>query len=260
MLATLGNDKAENWLEYLPQVLYAYRTAYHASLQDSPFFMLYGRDPRSTSGLETLDVYGIDSVTYRSSLTERIEYARKILLENMKAAAAKASMSFNKNARENSTLQGLVLCVVHSQPNSSTHIPVKLRNKFDSPYRIIRQVADLTYDIQLVGSQKILRAHRRTLKPYFTREDISLPQDVYAPSDLTFEVAQLIDSKWDDDLKQLFYKVRWKGYTQKNDTWEPLDALIATATDAIKDFHAKNTRTASVALVSPPFEKRPRVQ
>ena len=122
----------------------------------------------------------------------------------------------------------MVLRIIHSKPDSNTHTPVKLRPKYEGPFRIIRQVSRLTYDIQLVGSQKISRAHRRTLKPFFTREDISLPQDECTPNDLTFEVAHLVDSRWNDDLKQILYQVHWKGYAQKNDTWEPLDALVAT--------------------------------
>ncbi|OWY99828.1 Integrase, catalytic core protein [Phytophthora megakarya] len=39
------SEAQEDWDVYLPRVLFAYRTAYHEALGDSPFFSLYGRDP-----------------------------------------------------------------------------------------------------------------------------------------------------------------------------------------------------------------------
>ncbi|KAE9244112.1 hypothetical protein PF004_g5817 [Phytophthora fragariae] len=39
-------DEAQtDWDVYLPRVLFAYRSAFHEALDDSPFFSLYGRDP-----------------------------------------------------------------------------------------------------------------------------------------------------------------------------------------------------------------------
>ncbi|OWZ02023.1 hypothetical protein PHMEG_00026493 [Phytophthora megakarya] len=44
-LAKSFYETLEDWNAYLPRVLFAYRTAYHEALGDSPFFSLYGRDP-----------------------------------------------------------------------------------------------------------------------------------------------------------------------------------------------------------------------
>ncbi|OWY98685.1 hypothetical protein PHMEG_00030490 [Phytophthora megakarya] len=38
-------ETQEDWDLYLPHVLFAYRTSYHETLGDSPFFRLYGRHP-----------------------------------------------------------------------------------------------------------------------------------------------------------------------------------------------------------------------
>ncbi|POM74055.1 Retrovirus-related Pol Polyprotein [Phytophthora palmivora] len=45
MLKMFVNEAQTDWDLYLPRVLFAYRTSYHESLKDSPFFSLYGRDP-----------------------------------------------------------------------------------------------------------------------------------------------------------------------------------------------------------------------
>ena len=35
-----------DWDQYLPQLLFAYRSLVQESTRESPFFLLYGRDPR----------------------------------------------------------------------------------------------------------------------------------------------------------------------------------------------------------------------
>ena len=39
-----------DWKMYLPQVLYAYRTACHSNTGVSPYLLLYGRDPPVLQG------------------------------------------------------------------------------------------------------------------------------------------------------------------------------------------------------------------
>ncbi|KAE9029633.1 hypothetical protein PR001_g11481 [Phytophthora rubi] len=45
MLRMHVDEAQTDWDVYLPRVLFAYRTAYHEALGDTPFFTLYGRDP-----------------------------------------------------------------------------------------------------------------------------------------------------------------------------------------------------------------------
>ncbi|KAE9305994.1 hypothetical protein PR003_g21348 [Phytophthora rubi] len=44
MLKMHVSEAQTDWDLYLPRVLFAYRTSYHESLGDTPFFTLYGRD------------------------------------------------------------------------------------------------------------------------------------------------------------------------------------------------------------------------
>uniref|UniRef100_A0A1X7UNW9 Integrase catalytic domain-containing protein n=1 Tax=Amphimedon queenslandica TaxID=400682 RepID=A0A1X7UNW9_AMPQE len=44
MIAKYSSQYGDNWDEYLPKLLFAYRTKCHESTGESPFFLLYGRD------------------------------------------------------------------------------------------------------------------------------------------------------------------------------------------------------------------------
>ena len=46
MLAKSVEKRGPEWDERLPYVLFAYRACQQASTQESPFFLLYGRDPK----------------------------------------------------------------------------------------------------------------------------------------------------------------------------------------------------------------------
>ena len=116
----------------------------------------------------------------------------------------------------------------------------KLLPKWEGPFRIIRQLAPLTYDIQEIGSLEIVRAHARHLKTYYHRYDMSLmspdinkerPQEADQ-----HEVSKIMAHRWDLVAKQFTYKVRWHNYTAKNDTWLPALALMDTASGALNDY------------------------
>jgi hypothetical protein len=52
--------------------------------------------------------------------------------------------------------------------------------------------------------------------------------------DLEYKVEQILDS-WIHRNK-FQYLIKWKGYTEERNTWEPVDNLANTQA-AIKDFH-----------------------
>ena len=84
MLAKTVDKKGPDWDEILPYVLFAYRACQQSSTQESPFFLLYGRDPRlpspailspkETRAIADLKEYGIE---LHSRMSEAWELARQ---------------------------------------------------------------------------------------------------------------------------------------------------------------------------------------
>ena len=46
MLSMLVNEHHKDWDMFIPYVLFAYRTSLQESTQETPFFLVYGRDAR----------------------------------------------------------------------------------------------------------------------------------------------------------------------------------------------------------------------
>ena len=86
MLAKTVQEDGREWDTKLPYVLFAYRACCHESTQESPFYLLYGRDPRLPSpavlnpqrsrATQDLKEYGL---VLHAQLSEAWELARKCI-------------------------------------------------------------------------------------------------------------------------------------------------------------------------------------
>ena len=55
MLSSYSDANQTNWDLYLPLILFAYRTSQQSTSKESPFALLYGREPRLPSDLDNFD-------------------------------------------------------------------------------------------------------------------------------------------------------------------------------------------------------------
>ena len=109
MLAkTVGKDGPE-WDERLPYVLFAYRASQQSSTQESPFYLLYGRDPRLpvpaalspeiTRVTINLKEYGLD-------LHTRMAQAWDLARASVGRAQRRQKVAYDQKTREPSFREG----------------------------------------------------------------------------------------------------------------------------------------------------------
>jgi hypothetical protein len=70
-LRCLTSDRPRQWLEWLPWAEYVFNTAYQSSLRDTPFRIVYGRDPPSIRSYEPGDTR---VATVARTMEEREEF------------------------------------------------------------------------------------------------------------------------------------------------------------------------------------------
>lgn len=56
-----------------------------------------------------------------------------------------------------------------------------------------------------------------------------------------WEVESIVDSQIDADTMEHFYKVKWKGYSRKENTWEPKSNLVGCQ-DALKEYERQKKK------------------
>ena len=138
MLAKTVEKSGRDWDARLPYVLFAYRSSMQESTKESPFFLLYGRDPRlpteeALSPPQTRQVLDIDD--YRSELTIGFSEAWKLAQENVHKAQQKQKRHHDRRAKEPKLRKGdRVFVYMPAAKRGKAH---KFARPFSGPYRVV---------------------------------------------------------------------------------------------------------------------------
>ena len=102
MLSKTVDRTGRNWDECLPYVLFAYRTSVQESTQESPFHLLYGRDPYLPAE-DTLAVPALrrqfEIGSYQEELVTHLQEAWKLARQNMKKAQRRQKRNYDRGAK-----------------------------------------------------------------------------------------------------------------------------------------------------------------
>lgn len=96
-------EKSKDWDKQLPYLLFAYRANVQDSTKESPFFLLYGRDPHTPSelALNSLSTpYMVDLEDYKSELTSNLSDAWAVARTNIQEAQAHQKRQYDKHSKE----------------------------------------------------------------------------------------------------------------------------------------------------------------
>ena len=138
MLSKTVDRNGKNWDQCLPYVLFAYCTSMQASTQESPFHLLYGRDPylpteQALSVPATRQQFEIGS--YQEELVTHLQDAWGLAQKNVKMAQRKQQRNYDRGAKPISLRVGdRVYLYVPAAKRGKAH---KFARPFRGPYRIL---------------------------------------------------------------------------------------------------------------------------
>lgn len=137
MLAKTVDKRGPEWDVRLPYVLFAYRACQQSSTQESPFFLLYGRDPRlptpavlspkESRSLKDLKEYGVELY---SRMSEAWELARRHITR-----AQKHQKNVYDRGTKNPFRAGERVFLF--KPAEQTGARRKFARPFHGPYRLV---------------------------------------------------------------------------------------------------------------------------
>ena len=167
-------DQQDDWPEILPSVMMAHRmTPCTQSSQESPFFLLFGREmhvPIDTALLPK-DNLAQDHKVHLNNVLRQLETTRKIATENIKAAQAKYKYQFDKRSKEPKfqPADRVWLYCTKVVPGKAP----KLHRKWTGPYYITLLGPNHTYRIRNCATNKEIKSliNGVRLKPYYDPED-----------------------------------------------------------------------------------------
>ena len=167
-------DKQDDWPEILPSVMMAHRmTPCTQSSQESPFFLLFGREmhlPIDTALLPK-DNLAQDHKIHLNNVLSQLETTRKIATENIKAAQAKYKYQFDKRSQE-PKFQPADRVWLYCTKVAVGKAP-KLHKKWAGPYYITLLGPNHTYKVRNCATNKEVKSliNGVRLKPYYDPED-----------------------------------------------------------------------------------------
>ena len=139
MLAKKVEQSGKDWDSHLPFVLFAYRASVQESVRESPFYLLYGRDPRLPT---VLDMDGgskqeVDVDTYKGEITIKMDEAWELARSNIKKAQKNQKLYHDQRSKPPNFKVGDRVMVY--MPAAKACKSYKFARPFHGPYRIIAQ-------------------------------------------------------------------------------------------------------------------------
>ena len=104
---------------------------------------------------------------------------------------------------------------------------------FKGPYRVVDNDANQRYTLQDLVDLSLHTAHAKLLRPYHYDHDFLDPKIVAQHAQNEFVVGEILDIRGTYTARKatkfqrtgLEVLVRWAGYDESNDSWEPYKAL-----------------------------------
>src|SRR5258707_13377165 len=116
----------------------------------------------------------------------------------------------------------------------------KLAPKRHSPFRITKEVSPVAYQLSLPASWTIHDVFHASLLLPYQENAVHGPNFSRPPPDLIkgaeeYEVEHLVNHRRHGRSRALQYFVKWKGYPESDNTWEPAQNIHAP--DLLKKYH-----------------------
>ena len=128
-----------DWDEHLQMLLFAYRSSVQVSTQESPFFLLYGRDPRlptETTLSGAVSPYLVDISDYQTELVRRMSTAWSVAKEQIENAQQRQKKQYDRYAKDPKIQIGdRVMVHMPGELQVKEH---KLVRPFHEPYRVLK--------------------------------------------------------------------------------------------------------------------------
>src|SRR5579863_6014535 len=143
------------------------------------------------------------------------------------------------------------------------HGIIKLAPKHHGPFQIVRVISPVAYQLELPHQWNIHPVFHASLLTPYVETDSHGPNYSRPPPDLIageaeYEVEQIRSHRRHGRRKQLQYLLKWKGYPESDNTWEPADQVHAP--DLIKAYHRRHQLEhikASTTAPVPPTHSSP---
>jgi RNase H-like domain found in reverse transcriptase/Integrase zinc binding domain/Chromo (CHRromatin Organisation MOdifier) domain len=233
------NFMQDDWSEWLSQAEFAYNNCSHSSTCYSPFFLNYGRHPRTPLTVDKPSSNVPNTNTFMDELTKAHELAQLSLeqtADSMKLYADRKCKNFPKlRAGQMVYLDMKILNT--GQPSK------KLDVQRTGPFPVLDQIGFVAYKLKLPLSWKIHPVfHVSLLQPAIINEQLHpdiVDDNLCPPPDIVdsqeeYKVKKILNHHGGKCKSQRQFLVKWKEWPDT--TWEPRLNLMKHSAEAVLEY------------------------
>ena len=142
-LSMYVSKNQKDWDEFIPLILFAHRTSVLDGIGDSPFYVLYGREPRLPIDVKYLPPAADDLSTSvldcRKRVVEKVELPQNLARENLQRAQQKMKDYYDQKTKDPVFEVGQRVWVY--TPKTRKGLCKKLMYNWLGPYRIVEKLS-----------------------------------------------------------------------------------------------------------------------
>jgi hypothetical protein len=225
MLRGFVGPRQDDWCRYLSLVEFAYNNSVQASTLHTPFYLNHGRHPLSPLATVVPSRSATPAVTeYVQGMQDALKSARS----NILSAQQRQKVYADRKRRDHPFKVGDSVLLAARQNQLPPGLSSKLSAKYFGPFPIIAAVGTHAFKLELPESVTIHPVfHVSQLKPFIPSAVEAVPTQpppVYADRrGGIFAVEAILGKRKYRGRWQ--YLVKWDGYDDSENTWEPASNL-----------------------------------
>ncbi|CAL9703512.1 unnamed protein product [Knipowitschia caucasica] len=167
-LAILTAAHQRDWDKHIPLVLMAYRSAVQNSTNCTPALLMLGREIRTPAALAygrpPGDLEDVPGPEYARKLQDRMESAHAFARDQLEKAGMRQKRNYDVRSKGKDFSTG-DLVWVYNPKRKKGRCP-KLDSHWDGPCRVLEQVGEVVYRVQVPPRGRKVVLHRDRLAPY----------------------------------------------------------------------------------------------
>src|SRR6267142_397841 len=230
-LRLVTSSNPEHWMQWLDIALAVHNNQRNTTIGLSPNQILI----RYETTLAPPEMPPSNNQTTENRIKNMMEHRAQAIDAINKATKGDGSIPEQYSIGDQVWLKGKHL--------SFSHQKTKLNPKRYGPFKIIKMISSVAYQLQLPPSWKIHPVfHASLLSPYSETPshgpNFSRPPPDLIDGETEYEVELIKSHRRHGRSRKLQYLIKWKGYPESDNTWE--DADQTHAPDLIKLSHKGN--------------------
>jgi len=241
--AYVQHDTRNNWDEYLTPLEFAYNNSANRVTGYTPFFLMYGEHPHTPASLlhsKHSDAPAVDE--FLADMTRTLKSAR----QKFAAVQSRMQADVDKHRRDVQFEVGQQVLVAASRIAQAPNR--KLAPRWVGPFDVTERLGPNAYRLALppeygAMSKTFNITHLKAFVPAADGRPAVRPPPVwYVAGTPEYEVEAVVGRRGNGSSLQ--YLIKWKGYPESENTWEPLANLKRPTVRHLVDAYNKSLKSA----------------